>query len=89
MLVAQETDADCQTLFNGSRIEILAPRSPEGGSLTVYIDGVRKGTAGCRGGQVIGRQVIFDSGKLRTGRHRLRLVAEGPGAAVDALRIHD
>lgn len=87
--VAQETDADCQTLFNGSRIEILAPRSPEGGSLTVYIDGVRKGTAGCRGGQVIGRQVIFDSGKLRTGRHRLRLVAEGPGAAVDALRIHD
>ncbi len=87
--VAQEAGADCRTLFVGGRIEILAPRSPEGGSLTVYIDGVPKGTACCRGEQVIGRQVIFDSGKLRTGRHRLRLVAEGPGAAVDALRIHD
>lgn len=86
---AREAGADCRTLFTGSRIEILAPHSPAGGSFTVYLDGVRKGTAVCRSEQTLGRQVIFDSGKLRTGRHRLQLIAEESGAAVDALRIYN
>lgn len=61
--------------FRGTRLRIIAARSPRGGALTVTLNG-RRHTVSTRGPSAH-RAVVFDSGALKAGRHRVRLRARG------------
>jgi hypothetical protein len=61
--------------FRGDRLRILAARSPQGGSLTVTLDGHRRTVS--TSGPAADRAVVFDSGPIRASRHRVRIRTQG------------
>jgi glycerophosphoryl diester phosphodiesterase len=61
--------------FGGTRLRIIAARGPKGGKLVVTLDGRRR-TVSTRG-PAAHRAVVFDSGPVKAGRHRVRLRARG------------
>lgn len=69
--------------FRGTRVRVIARRSARGGRLAVTLDGRRRlvSTAGA----TAQRQVVFDSGRLRAGAHRLVLRPAGGSVELDAL----
>jgi glycerophosphoryl diester phosphodiesterase len=70
--------------FSGRRLRVVARRSPRAGRLAVTIDGRRRVVA--TAGATQARAVVFDSGRLRAGRHRVVLRPAGGGRVeIDAL----
>jgi glycerophosphoryl diester phosphodiesterase len=69
--------------FRGSRIRVIARRSPGAGKLAVTLDGRRRVVA--TAGSTAQRQVVFDSGRLRSRTHRLVVAPAGGSVELDAL----
>ena len=69
--------------FRGTRLRVVARRSPGAGRLAVTLDGRRRVVA--TAGPPAERQVVFDSGRLRAGAHRLVLAPAGGRVELDAL----
>ena len=69
--------------FRGTRVRVIVRRSARGGRLAVTLDGRRRIVA--TAGAPAQRQVVFDSGKLRAGAHRLVVSPAGGSVELDAL----
>jgi glycerophosphoryl diester phosphodiesterase len=70
--------------FSGRRLRIVARRSAAAGRLAVAIDGRTKVVS--TAGSTAVREVVFDSRRLRAGRHRLALRPAGGGRVeIDAI----
>ena len=70
--------------FSGRRLRVVARRSARAGRLAVTIDGRRRVVA--TAGATRPRAVVFDSGRLRAGRHRVVLRPAGGGRVeIDAM----
>jgi glycerophosphoryl diester phosphodiesterase len=70
--------------FTGRRLRVVARRSAHAGRLAVTIDGRRRVIA--TAGATAPRAAVFDSGRLRSGRHRVVLRPAGGGRVeVDAI----
>ena len=70
--------------FSGRRLRVVARRSARAGRLAVTIDGRRRVVA--TAGATKARAVVFDSGRLRAGRHRVVLRPAGGGRVeIDAV----
>jgi glycerophosphoryl diester phosphodiesterase len=70
--------------FSGRRLRVVARRSARAGRLAVTIDGRRSVVA--TAGATKPRAVVFDSGRLRAGRHRVVLRPAGGGRVeIDAV----
>lgn len=69
--------------FRGTRIRVIARRSARGGKLAVTLDGRRRVVA--TAGAPAQRQVVFDSGRLRSAAHRLVVAPAGGSVELDAL----
>jgi hypothetical protein len=75
--------ATARLRFAKRRVRVIVRRTPSSGSLAVVLDGRRSvvplaGPAGSR-------QVAFDSGLLRRGKHRLALKPAGGRVEIDAI----
>jgi hypothetical protein len=75
--------------FHGSRVALIAPRSPAGGRVAIYIDGRRRKVVQLRG-KSRARQVVYRSGKLRRGTaHSLSIRVLSRGSTrLDAIATH-
>ena len=69
--------------FRGTRIRVIARRSARAGKLAVTLDGRRRVVA--TAGAPAQRQVVFDSGRLRSAAHRLVVAPAGGSVELDAL----
>jgi glycerophosphoryl diester phosphodiesterase len=70
--------------FSGRRVRVVARRSTRAGRLAVTVDGRRRVVA--TAGATAARAVVFDSGRLRAGRHRVLLRPAGGGRVeIDAV----
>ena len=70
--------------FQGRAVRLIAPLAPDGGSLSVVLDGGRR-TVSLRG-EAADRQVVLAVSGLRYGSHRLTLRSRGGGpVAIDAV----
>ncbi|MGZ8632633.1 MAG: glycerophosphodiester phosphodiesterase family protein [Solirubrobacteraceae bacterium] len=69
--------------FRGTRVRVIVRRSARGGRLAVTLDGRRRVVA--TAGAPAQRQVVFDSGRLRAGAHRLVVSPAGGSVELDAL----
>ncbi|HYM56622.1 MAG TPA: glycerophosphodiester phosphodiesterase family protein [Solirubrobacteraceae bacterium] len=69
--------------FRGTRLRVVARRSPGAGRLAVTLDGRRRVVT--TAGPPAERQVVFDSGRLRARAHRLVLAPAGGRVELDAL----
>src|SRR4051812_31694449 len=80
---AASTRATAKLRFTQRRVRVVVRRSPVAGRLAVALDGRR--TVVSLAGPVSQRQVAFDSGTLRRGRHRLTLRPAGGRVEIDAI----
>ena len=69
--------------FRGTRVRVVVRRSARGGRLAVTLDGRRRVVS--TAGAPAQRQVVFDSGRLRSGAHRIVLRPAGGSVELDAL----
>jgi glycerophosphoryl diester phosphodiesterase len=76
---ASRRGATASLSFTGTRLRVIGPRLARGGRFEVAVDGVRR-TISTRGrGE---RRVLFDSGPLTAGRHRMTLRTLGGGSVM-------
>jgi len=83
---ARRSGASATFRFRGARAALIAPRLRQGGRILVRI-GRRSRVVSLRG-RARARRVVFRSGPLRPGRHKLTVVALGGGKVeLDALAV--
>ena len=73
---ANRTGATAKHAFTGTRLRVIGPRLRRGGRLEIRVDGVRRSVSVRGRGE---RAVLFDSGTLDAGRHRVVVRALGGG----------
>jgi hypothetical protein len=81
--VATSSKAIARLRFKQRRVRVIARRYPSAGRLAVTLDGRRSVVS--LAGPLGERQVAFDSGPLRAGRHRLTLRPAGGRVEIDAI----
>ena len=80
---AKGAGATASLSFSGRRLRVIGPRLRRGGRMEVSVDGVRERVSVRGRGE---REVLFDSGPLDPGRHRVTLRTLGGGTVMlDAL----
>ncbi len=87
--LAEENGAACELLFKGGRVQLLCPQWPGGGRAAVYLDGVFYGQLSLSADRYQRQQTVFDSGRLYSAWHRLRVVCMEGTTAIDAFRVFD
>ena len=80
---ATSTKATAKLRFTKRRVRVIARRFPSAGRLAVTLDGRRSVVS--LAGPLGERQVAFDSGRLRSGAHRLTLRPAGGRVEIDAI----
>lgn len=74
---ADGTGAEYQFSFRGTGFTWTATKLPSGGTATVFIDGVNRGSVTFFASSVRYRSTVYTSPTLTNGVHRVRLVATG------------
>jgi len=80
----------CDLTFNGTGIDCIGSKSPDMGSLEVFVDGVRQATADLQesGARKV-QQVIFTKSGLTRGNHAIKLVsADASRVEIDGFRTY-
>lgn len=90
-LTISETPGDVwSSSFNGSGLQVIAPKEPGAGKIEIRIDGKTRSTSDLSTtGARLAQQVAFEATGLAEGRHSIEIIHREPGpVAVDALVIH-
>ncbi len=87
---AAEAGAAAELAFEGTGIDLLAPKAAAMGALDVWIDGTHRNklSLGTINFPAMSQITVFSARGLASGRHTIRVVSAGPDpVAIDAFRI--